>query len=187
MILNVAFHRGSFQAQFCSSYLSMISLTSLYRSLCTKWKMYYYFHMFCRLRKIRLSALLKIYKAHVQSKIYYGLSIWGGTTEVYLNHVQQIQNFLARIICNNFDYIHSRGIDLVRSLKVQTIRERRDHSLCVLMFKCIHGLAPHYLIIEVTMHVDIHGYKERWDWVFFCIRVVHYGISCLLGKKNIRL
>ena len=68
--------------------------------------------------------------------------------------MQRIQNLLARIICNNFDYIHSRGIDLV-------IRERRDHFLCVLMFKCIHGLAPHYLSNDVTMHVDIHGYDTR--------------------------
>ena len=81
--------------------------------------------MFRRLRKIIPSTLLlKIYKAHVQSKIDYGLSIWGGTTEVNLNRVQQIQNLLVRIICNNFDYIHSCGIDLVRSLKLQTIRER---------------------------------------------------------------
>ena len=125
-------------------------------------KMYYYFHMFRRLRKILPSALLlKIYKAHVQSKIDYGLSIWGGVTEVYLNRVQQIQKLLARIICNNFYYIHSRGIDLVPSLKLQTIRERRDHFLYVLMFKSIHGLAPHYLSIDVTMHADIYGYDTR--------------------------
>ena len=98
-------------------------------------EMYYYFHMFHRLRKILPSALLlNIYKACVQWKIDYGLSIWGCTTEVNLDRVQGIQNLLARIICNNFDYIHSRGINLVRSLKLRTIRERRDHFLCVLMF-----------------------------------------------------
>ena len=125
-------------------------------------KMYYYFHMFRRLRKILPSALLlNIHKTYVQSKIDYGLSIWGCTTEVNLNRAQRIQNLLARIICNNFDYIHSRGIDLVRSLKLQNIQERRDYFLCVLMFKCIHGLAPHYLSNDVTMHVDIHGYDTR--------------------------
>ena len=125
-------------------------------------KMHYHFHMFRRLRKILPSALLlNIYKTYVQSKIDYGLSIWGCTTEVNLDRVQRIQNLLARIICNNFDYIHSRGIDLVRSYKLQTIRERRDYFLCVLMFKCIHGLAPHYLSNDVTMHVDIHWYDTR--------------------------
>ena len=103
-------------------------------------KMYYYFHMFRRLRKILPSALLlNIYKTYVQSKIDCGLTI----------------------LCDIFDKIHSRGIDLVRSLKLQTIRERRDYFLCVLMFKCIHGLAPHYLSNDVTMHVDIHGYDTR--------------------------
>ena len=105
--------------------------------------------------------LLNIYEAYIQSKIEYGLSIWGCTTEVKLNRVQRIQNLLARMICNNFDYIHSHGIDLVRSLKLQTIRERRDHFLSVLMFKSIHGPAPHYLSNDVTMHVDIHGYDTR--------------------------
>ena len=99
-------------------------------------KMYYYFQMFRRVRKILPSALLlNIYKTYVQSKIDNGLSIWGCTTEVNLNRVQRIQNLLARILCNNF--------------------------LCVLMFKCIHGLAPHYLSNDVTMHVDMHGYDTR--------------------------
>ena len=41
-------------------------------------KMYYHFHMFRRPRKILPPALLlKIYKAHVQPKKDYGLSIWG--------------------------------------------------------------------------------------------------------------
>ena len=123
-------------------------------------KMYDYFQMFRRLRKIIPSALL-LNKTYVQSKIDYRLSIWGCSTEVYLNRVQRSQNLLARIICNNFDYIHSRGIDLVRSLKLQTIRERRDHFLCLLMFKCIHGLTHYFLSIDVTMHVDIQGYDTR--------------------------
>ena len=166
-------------------------------------KLYYYFHMFRRLRKILPSVLLlNIYKTYVQSKIDYGLYIWGCTTEVNLNRVQRIQNLLERFICNNFDYIHSRAIDLVWSLKLQTIRERRDYFLCVLMFKCIHGLAPHYLSNDVNMHVDIHGYDtrsaENMDlYIPRCtkgiykevsrIRVVHCGISCPHGSKNLRL
>ena len=68
--------------------------------------------------------------------------------------------------------IHSRGIDLVWSLNLQNIRDRWYYFLCVLMFKCIHGLAPNYLSNDVNMHVDIHGYdtiKERWEYGFICI------------------
>ena len=54
-------------------------------------KMYHYFHMFRRLRKILPSALLlKIYKAHVQSKIDYGLFIWG------------VLRRLTSIVCSKF-------------------------------------------------------------------------------------
>ena len=94
-------------------------------------------------------------------KLDYGLSIWGCTTEGKLDRVQRIQNFCAGIICKNYDYINTRGIDLVDSLKIQTVRQRRHYFLSVLMFKTIHGLAPHYLCNDVTMIVDVHGYDTR--------------------------
>ena len=64
-------------------------------------------------------------------------------------------------MCNNFDYINFRGIEMGRTLRLQTISERRDYFLCILMFKCIHGLAPHYLCNDVIMCVDINGYDIR--------------------------
>ena len=125
-------------------------------------KMYYYVHIFRRLRKILQSQLLlNIYKYYVQSKIDYGLSIPSCTTEANLDRIQRIQNLLARIMCNNFDYINFRGIKMVRTLRLQTIRERRDYFLCILMFKCIHGLPPHYLCNDVTMYIDINGCDTR--------------------------
>ena len=127
-------------------------------------KMFYYFHMFRRLRKIRPSALLlNIYKTFVQSKIDYGLSIWGCTTEVNLDRIQRIQNLLARIICNNFDNIHSRGIDFSSIIEAPNhTRKSKLLSVCfsaqvINLMLGIHGLAPHYLSNDVTMHVDIHG------------------------------
>ena len=124
--------------------------------------MNYYVHVLRRLNKIfPKQLLLKIYKSYVQSKLDYGLSIWGCTTEGNLDRVQIIQNFCARIMCKNYDYINTRGIDLVNSLKIQTIWQRRDYFLSVLMFKAIHGLAPHYLCNDVTMIVDVHGYNTR--------------------------
>ena len=124
--------------------------------------MNYYVHVLRRLNKIfPKQLLLEIYKSYVQSKLDYGLSIWGCTTEGNLDRVQRIQNFCARIMWKNYDYIHTRGIDLVNSLKIQTIRQRRDYFLSVLMFKAIHGLAPHHLCNDVTMIVDVHGYNPR--------------------------
>ena len=107
------------------------------------------------------------------------------------------QNLLSKIICDIFDFIHSSDIDLVRSTPDHTKQTR--NFLCVLIFKWIHGLAPHYLKTDVTMHDDIHGNdtrgaenmdlhisrctKEIHKRIIF-IRVVHCGISCALGSKN---
>ena len=75
--------------------------------------MNYYVHALRRLNKIFPKQLLiKVYKAYIQSKLDYGLSIWGCTTEGNLDRVQRIQNFCARIICKNYDYINTRGIDI---------------------------------------------------------------------------
>ena len=80
---------------------------------------------------------------------------------VVLQALQRMQNLLAWIICNDFDYIYFRGIEMVRTLRLKTIRERRDYFLRTLMFKCIHGLAAHYLYNDVIMDVDINGYYTR--------------------------
>ena len=77
----------------------------------------------------------------------------GCTTEANLDRIQRIQS--------NFDYINFCENEMVRTLRFQTILERRDYFLCILMFKCIHGLAPHYLCNDVTMYVDINVYDTR--------------------------
>ena len=122
----------------------------------------YYVHVLRRLNKIfpkRL--LLKMYKSYIQSKLDFGLSIRGCSTEGNLDRVQRIQNFCARTICKNYYYINTREIGLVHSLKIQTIRQHRDYFLSVLMFKAVRDLAPHYLCNDVTMIVDVHSYDIR--------------------------
>ena len=55
-------------------------------------KMHYHVHIFRRLRKIlRSQLLLNINKSYVQSKIDYGLSTWGCTSEANLDRMQQFK------------------------------------------------------------------------------------------------
>ena len=71
--------------------------------------------------------------------------------------IQWIQGLAARIIDGIFDYMHSRGVDIVRSLNLPTVKERMDYFLCVLMFK----FSPNYVCNDVTRYVDTHGYDTR--------------------------
>ena len=125
-------------------------------------QMYYYISLFRRLSKILpRESMLKVYKAYIQPRFDYGVTVWGCTMEYNLDKVQRIQNLAGRIISNNFDYINFRGLDIVRSLHLPTIRERRDYFLCALTFKSIHGLAPTYLSDRVDMKFDVLGYNVR--------------------------
>ena len=90
-----------------------------------------------------------------------GITLYGCSTQKNIDLVQRVQNHAARLIMGNFDYINCRGIDLVKRLDLYTIRERRDYFLTTLMFKAIHGIAPHYLSDRIDMHFDIHGYNTR--------------------------
>ena len=106
------------------------------------------------------SLLMTIYKTFIQSRIDYGISIWGCTTKENMYKIQRLQNRAARIITQNWDFT-IRGLDIVRGLKIQNITERRDYFLTKLTFESIHGILPNYLCDRITMRFDIHGFNTR--------------------------
>ena len=69
--------------------------------------------------------------------------------------MQRLQNRAARIITGEFDYIHVRGIDIVKYLKWMNVIQRRDYFVALSMFKCIHGMSPSYLSDCITMYNEI--------------------------------
>ena len=91
----------------------------------------------------------------IQPKIDYAISIWGYTSRQNLNKIQRLQNRAARIITGNRDYVNTRGIELVKTLKWMCVSQRRYYFMLLLMFKSIHGLAPDYLCDVINMQRDI--------------------------------
>jgi len=68
-----------------------------------------------RLRKFFSSDLLrKIYVSNIQPCLEYGISVWGYSSEYNKYLIQRLQHRAARIVLGNFDYIHSRGHELVK-------------------------------------------------------------------------
>ena len=122
-------------------------------------------HLLSLLRRLRAifpqNHLLQVYKSYIQPKLDYGLTIYGCTTQENLTLVQRLQNHAARLILGNFDYINFPGIELVKSLGLYTIEERRDYFLATLMFKSIHWLAPVYLCNQVVMNFDVYGHDTK--------------------------
>jgi len=109
-----------------------------------------------RLRSfLPFNTLLDIYKSLIQPKIDYAITIWGYTNEYNLERIQRLQNRAARVIFDNFDFVNTRGIDLVAKLGIMNIKQRRDYFMALLMYKSIHGLAPNYLCNEIIMEIEV--------------------------------
>ena len=108
--------------------------------------------------------------------------------EPYLVH--RLQNHAARLMLGNFANISFHSTELVKSLGLHTIEERRDYFLAMLMFKSIHGIAPAYLCNQMIMKFAINGFmalgvlmaclfaniKEKHLQTYFCIKEVRHGI-----------
>ena len=120
---------------------------------------YYRISLLRRLRHIfSMNHILQVYKSYIQPRLDYSIPLCGCSTQKDIDLVQRVQNHAARLIMGNFAYINCRGIDLVKSLNLYTIRERRDYFLTTLMFKAIHGIG---IWDRIDMHFDIHGYDTR--------------------------
>ena len=105
-----------------------------------------------------------IYRKHffVCAQPKCNISHWmAACTKRVSNLVQPLQNHAAWLILGDFDYVNFCGIELVKSLGLYTIQERRDYFLATLMCKSIHGIAPAYLCNQIVMNFDINGYDTR--------------------------
>ena len=105
--------------------------------------------------------LMYIYTSIIQPKIDYAISIWGYTTAHNINKVQRLQNRAARILTGNFDYVNTRGIDLVKTLGLMNVSQTRDYFVIIMMFKSSHGLVPDYICDGITMQRDITVIEQR--------------------------
>ena len=151
---------------------------SLYRTA------YYHISLLRRLRRIfPMNRILQVYKSYIQPRLDYGITLYGSSTQKNIDLVQRVQNHAARLIMGNFDHKNSHGIDLVKSLNLYAIRERRGHFLLTLMFKVIQRFAPSYLSDRIDKHFDIHVYdtKKLVQWTSILqLRTKRYAEIVLL-------
>ena len=73
-----------------------------------------------------------------------------------INKLQRVQSYAARIITDNFDYLNTNSIDLIRSLRWANVQERCDYFTAVLMYKAIHGLTSMFTTDNIVMAGETH-------------------------------
>ena len=103
-----------------------------------------------------------VYNCLFQSKIDYCLTVWGHCSKKNLNLIQKIQNRAARIITLNTRNNDVRTSNLLKELGWMSILNRLKYFMSLLVYKCIHGLAPCYLSGRLTFSNSIHSYNTRF-------------------------
>jgi len=106
-------------------------------------------------KSLPLPLLSQMYKTYLMPILEYGCTIWGLTSDYNLNRIQKLQNLIARTITGNYDFVNTRGADIVEELRWQDFRQRRDFLLCGLMYKCVHGVAPDYLVNNINLACEV--------------------------------
>ena len=71
--------------------------------------------------------------------------------------LQRAQNYAARIVTENFDYVNFRSADLLH----ESVKERCGYVTSITMFKAINGLTPPYLTDSIVRANEAHDRNTR--------------------------
>ena len=116
-----------------------------------------------------------LYFSYIQPHINYGLTIWGHCANRLILKVQRFQNRCARIVTQKFDY-EIRSNTILRELRWLNISQRRDYLTCILVFKCLNGLAPSYLsdllTARSTIHLEAHDKHQPIYFIFHLLEQI---------------
>jgi hypothetical protein len=95
-------------------------------------------------RTLTTSAITALVNALVISRIDYCNSVLSGVYDIHLRRLQAVLNAAARVIVRKrkYDSISATIRDVLHWLPV---RQRVDYKLSVLVYNCLHNLAPNYL------------------------------------------
>ena len=88
-----------------------------------------YLYLFRRLNSLLPKDLLMtVHKAYFQSKYDHGIYVFGCTTQTNIDKIQIMQNWAVRVITGCYDFINTRGLDLVNELDLQNKTERKQYA-----------------------------------------------------------
>ena len=117
----------------------------------------------CQINRIKYlldsRTLETVIKALVFSKLYFCSSVWANTSKTNVRKLQKIQNFAARILTGTRKYDHITPV--LKELKWLSVPATLALNDAVLTFKCLRGLAPHYLSSRFYTRASVHGRNTR--------------------------
>lgn len=100
-------------------------------------------------RHLNRGNCLKLANALVFSHMDYCNSLFVNLPKETLKSFQRIQNFTAKMILGESKF--SSSTNALRQLHILPINVRSEYKILLIVYKCLHGLAPAYLrdLLEV--------------------------------------
>ena len=121
------------------------------------------FAMLRQLRSIRRSVSDSVFHSLVVSlvmpRLDYGNATLTGLPASQLRRLQSVLNAAARLIHRSSRYEHVTP--MLRELHWLRSPERIDFKLAVLVYRCLHGLAPRYLSEHIQRVADSNRRRLR--------------------------
>ena len=102
-------------------------------------------------------ACITLYNSMILPLFDYCSVVWCTTGKINLDYLDKLQLRAARIIEQRKLEPH----EIKSVFSWSSLQSRRDFQVCILVFKCLHELAPNYLLNEFNQASTIHSYNTR--------------------------
>ena len=129
------------------------------------------------------STRITLYNTLILPHLDYCSTVWcGSLNKSDLMRLQRIQNRAMRAILHCHPRTHI--LDLLRTLKWMSIKQRLHYNLCTFIWKIIHDQVPIYLSDIYTPVANIHNHNTRFsnNSSLFRRRTSHKSLSTLGAK-----
>ena len=114
----------------------------------------------------------------VLSNINYGIKIWGATYTTYLNHVQKLQNFAAKVALGG-GAKRDHATPFLRQLGWLKIDNKYKYELGLMIYNIIKGNTPNYLMSLPTVR-DIRPLPTRQQQQLYVPKT-----NTLIGERSV--
>jgi Reverse transcriptase (RNA-dependent DNA polymerase) len=109
-------------------------------------------------RSVTRPVLLSLVVSLVLSRLDYGCATLAGLSRQQLDRLQSVLNAAARLVYSARKYDHVTS--LLRELHWLRAPERIAFRQAVLVYRCLHGQAPQYLVDEFTRVADVESRRH---------------------------
>jgi len=106
-------------------------------------------------RSLTQDALLTQIRSLVITKLDFCCSMLAGVSGSLMQRLQSVLNAAARLVFSMRRSAHTTP--LLRELHWLKVPERIQYRLCVLAFRCLHGLALSYLSETLHLSTEVHA------------------------------